>query len=259
MAEPRVAVQLYTLRNAGLSFPAMLEVAANAGCAGVETVGTHDLEPSAMRQALDQAGLEVCSSHVALASLESDLDAVAAFQSAVGNPTVIVPWLPEPRPSTSAGWTALGRRLAEFGTRLSPYGLDLGYHNHDFEMRTLDGRLALDWLMEGAGDGVELELDIAWVARAGRDPMPLLERFADRIHRVHVKDIAPGVEAGAAESGLPEGGWADVGHGTLDWGALLPRLARGSVRWSIIEHDEPDDAARSVARSAAFLLGEREG
>ena len=57
--------------------------------------------------------------------------------------------------------------------------------------------------------------------------------------RVHVKDIAP---AGENED---EDGWADVGHGMLDWARALAALGRGAgARSVVVEHDKPTDAAR---------------
>ena len=47
--------------------------------------------------------------------------------------------------------------------------------------------------------------------RGGADPLEWMRPYGNRITAVHVKDIAP-----AGES-ADEDGWADVGHGTVDW------------------------------------------
>lgn len=60
---------------------------------------------------------------------------------------------------------------------------------------------------------------------------------------VHVKDLAP---AGENED---EDGWADVGHGTMDWAKLWQHSAAAGCTLFIAEHDKPSDAARFCRRS----------
>ena len=54
--------------------------------------------------------------------------------------------------------------------------------------------------------------------RGGADPLDWIDRYGARIVAVHVKDIAPAGEC------ADEDGWADVGHGTIDWPAIWKRL-----------------------------------
>ena len=71
-----------------------------------------------------------------------------------------------------------------------------------------------------------------------------------RLGAVHVKDIAP---AGTA---LEEDGWADVGHGTLDWARLLAMLAdKAATTLYVLEHDNPADLARFAGRSIDWVKG----
>ena len=70
--------------------------------------------------------------------------------------------------------------------------------------------------------------------------------FGNRITAVHVKDIAP------AGENADEDGWADVGHGTVDWKALMAALKeRTKVKYFVMEHDNPKDAERFAERSLA--------
>lgn len=246
--QPKLAVQLYTLRSLGTPLEEVLKEVAAAGYAGVETVGTHGFSASALREMVENSGLVVASSHVALADLEGDLDGVLEFQKAVGNDTVVAPWLdPGDRAEDAETWRALGARLGELGARCQGADMELLYHNHDFEMTLLDGKTALEWLFEGAGDTLGLELDLAWVVRGGRDPLALLETFSGRCPRVHVKDLAPTGE------NMGEDGWADVGQGTLEWSTLLPAAQAAGATWFVVEHDAPKDPLPSIRRSAAYL------
>jgi sugar phosphate isomerase/epimerase len=126
-------------------------------------------------------------------------------------------------------------------------GLGLAYHNHDFEMVQVGGTTALDIILDTApSEDLSLELDLAWVVRGDRDPLDLLARYRGRCPRVHVKDLNP--------DRPEEEGWADVGHGILDWDALLPATIDVGAEWLVVEHDSPIDPIRSAGRSQAFLV-----
>lgn len=246
----KLAVQLYSLRELDLPLDDLLREVAAAGYGGIETVGTQGASAEELRELLARHGLRVASSHVALADLEADPDAVIAFNRAVGNDTLIVPWLPpEARPQHAAGWRALGAQLGDLAAVCSAAGMTLLYHNHDFEMVELGGQLALEHLLAGAPATLGLELDLAWVVRGGADPLELLGRFRGRVPRVHLKDLAP---AGENED---EDGWADVGSGTLPWDALLSTAREAGAQWFVVEHDKPKDPLASVRNSATYLRG----
>ncbi len=245
---PNLALQLYTLRQLGLPFEALVRQSADAGYSGVETVGDQVRAPDA-REALTTHGIEVCSSHVPLDALETDLAGVCDANLAVGNRVLVVPWLPvERRGRDAASWQALGERLGELGARCRERGLQLLYHHHDFELGMVGGRSGLAWLMEAAdAQDLGLEPDLGWAQRAGLDPRALLASFAGRCRRVHLKDVAP---AGAASS---EEGWADVGEGVMPWNALLPACREAGAEWLVVEHDAPLDPLGSARRSADNL------
>ncbi len=241
---------MYSLRNLELPLGEILGEVADAGYDGIETVGTQGVTADELNALLEKHGLTVSSSHVALTDLENDPDGVIAFNKAVGNDTIIVPWIdPGARSEDAQGWQDLGVRLGEHAKKLEESGMKLLYHNHDFEMKMIAGRPALEWLVEGAGESLGLELDLAWVVRGDRDPLDLLQTFSGRVERVHVKDIAP---PGENED---EDGWADVGSGTLSWDTLLPAAEAAGAAWFVVEHDNPKDPVASVRNSATYLKG----
>ncbi|AWH16839.1 xylose isomerase [Stenotrophomonas sp. ZAC14D2_NAIMI4_7] len=246
-AQKPIAVQMYTLRNAG-TLDQQLKIVHDAGVHAVETVGTQDVSAAELKQLLDKYGIKAISSHTALADLRNDLDNVVAFNRAIGNTTLVVPYLDsKDRPSDAAGWTALGQELGRIAKQVQAQGMRLAYHNHDFELVDFDGRTALELLFEAAGPDLQTELDLAWVARSGHDPVVMLGKFSGRLFAVHAKDNAP---KGQAED---EGGFAAVGQGVLDWNAILPAAASAGVTWYIVEHDQPRDPAKVLQTGADYL------
>ncbi|WP_378945518.1 sugar phosphate isomerase/epimerase family protein [Paracoccus sp. R86501] len=242
-----IAAQMYTLRDHGTLDEQLAAVQA-AGVTAVETVGMQDSDAETLKAALDAHGISAISTHAQLDDLRGDLDAVIAFNKAIGNNVITVPYLAEDqRPTDAAGWTAFGQELAGISDKLDDQDMTLAYHNHDFEMVEFDGRTALEILFEAAGDDIMAELDLAWVARGGHDPVEYLGRFDDRVFAIHAKDNAPDGEA------EDERGFKALGEGVLDWDAILPAAEETGVDWYIIEHDQPIDAAQVVMTGATFL------
>jgi len=126
----------------------------------------------------------------------------------------------------AAGWRALGTRLDRVGAPLRAAGLGFGWHSYDFEFRpTADGTLPITALFAG-GPVLEWGMDLAWIVRGGTDPGAWIAKEGRRVTAAQIKDIAP-----AGQNG-DEDGWADVGHGTVDWPMLMPaRRGRGALRF----------------------------
>jgi sugar phosphate isomerase/epimerase len=245
--DSRVAAQMYTFRQFG-PLEEQLKAVADAGITAIETRVDQGVTAEELNRLLDAHGIEVISSHVTLDSLRSDMDSVIAFNKAIGNDTITVPNVPKAtRPTDAAGWKALGEELAGLAKALAANGMRLAYHNHAFEMVEYDDRTGLEILFEAAGPGVLAEIDVAWVDRGGQDPAEYLLTIGERVFAIHAKDNAPDGES------KDQGGFAEVGSGTLDWDAILEAAADVGVEWYIIEHDKPLDAAQSVATSAEFL------
>ena len=246
-----LAVQLYSLRMLPDSLDVVLGHVAAAGYRGVETIGNHGLSASAMQELLDKHNLRPISSHVALAALEQDLESIIEFNQAIGNQVITIPFLAaELRPTDQAGWAALGERFGQLGKQLAEAGMRLLYHNHAFEMERTNGKLMIEWMLDSTDPAyLQWEPDLAWVVRGEVDPVTLLEKYAGRCPRVHVKDLSP---AGTNEE---EKGFADVGYGTLDWSVLLPAARAAGAEWYIVEHDLPSNPLRTIQRSFDYLKG----
>jgi sugar phosphate isomerase/epimerase len=240
--------QLYSSRN----FPPLadtLTMLAGLGYTGVEGYGglyADAAKVDELRAHLGASGLRMPTAHFGLDMIEGEPDRVIAIARDLGIATVYCPYLlAEHRPGDGKGWEAFGRRLAAAGKPLRDAGLGFGWHNHDFEFRaTPDGAIPQEAIFEGGPD-LEWEADIAWVIKGGADPLYWIETFGPRITSVHVKDIAP------AGQNADEDGWADVGHGTVDWKGLMAALRKTAARNFVMEHDNPKDAARFAARSLA--------
>ena len=242
--------QLYSARNFQ-PFSGIYPKLQAAGYGEVEGYGAlyaalADSELDAFRKELDDNSLTMPTAHFGLDMIESDPGRVIKIAKTLGIEAVYCPYLmPDQRPTDAAGWFAFGQRLQAAGKPLRDAGLVFGWHNHDFEFVALpDGSTPQEQIFSG-GPELDWEADIAWVIRGGADPFAWIESYGKRISAVHVKDIAP------AGENTDEDGWADVGHGHVDWKGLIAALKSTRVKHFVVEHDNPGDIDRLITRSIA--------
>ena len=82
-------------------------------------MGDHGLTAAELLDLLEKHALQAVSTHVKLADLEEDLDAVIDFNQTIGNHTLVISSLPMAlRPKDAAGWSAVGRKLDKLGESL---------------------------------------------------------------------------------------------------------------------------------------------
>lgn len=236
----KTLLQLFSARNYQPWDGVLVQTAAT-GFTGVEPFAAVFDDADAFRVRADQLGLTLPSAHVPLKLLEEEPDKTLAVCRTLGVELIVVPWLPEEeRPTTVAASNDLGRRLSALRRRAVASGFRFAYHNHDFEFVTLeDGSRLMDVLL-AAEPALLWEADIGWLIRAGEHPLVWLERYADRIVAVHLKDYV---------GGDSEGGWADLGHGPTDFAPIFDKLAHlPKLDYCVAEHDEPADLSRFLRR-----------
>lgn len=241
--------QLYSARNEA-SLDETLKTLSALGYTQVEGWGGQFADPAALARSLKNAGLVMPTAHMGFSQLE-DTDAALRIVDTVGIETVYCPAPPSEDYRTGGGdWQAFADGLARIAAAFKAAGKGFGYHNHHWEFgRDRNGQTPMELILAASPD-TQWEMDLAWVVKAGEDPLVWLERLGQRITAVHVKDIA------AAGQNADEDGWADVGHGTLDWKTLIGEVkARTQARYFVLEHDKPSDAIRFARRSMDTLKG----
>ena len=235
-----IAYQLYCSRN----FPPIddtLAMLAGAGYRAVEGYGGLYGELEALKAGLDRNGLSMPSGHFGLDMVEGDPARTLEIARTIGIQKVFVPWIsPDQRGTDLDSWRTFANRVAAALAPIRDAGHAVGWHNHDWDFAPVGGTTPMDLMVDA---GLDLELDLGWVTRAGLDPVDTLRRFSGRVRAVHVKDIAPQGE------NAEEDGWADVGHGIQTWPVIKAELDAQGIDHFVIEHDNPADHARFARRS----------
>ncbi len=243
---PAISYQLYNSRKWPLD--EVMTMLVEVGFTEVEGYGALFQNPSSLITALDATNLRMTTGHFGLEPLESDPSAAIKLAKRLGIEAIFVPHLDvHNRPLDVAGWEAFATRLVEAGKPIQDAGLAYGWHNHAFELAELSvGLTPLDVIANSSPD-MKLELDLGWVIRAGTDPAEAIQKYSGQIISAHIKDLAP------AGENLDEDGWADVGHGIVNWAPLHSALQNAGVDRYIIEHDNPNDHRRFATQSFKFV------
>jgi sugar phosphate isomerase/epimerase len=231
----------------------------------------HSAGVEAVRAALDRLGLSVVCYDVAADFVTDDPDArrreLEKLQggieraAAVGSRHVLTyPGLPRPgiEPAAVRGWFAealrtclpLARRLGVVLT-IPDVGIAAELSGTSEHLREI---------CAAVGPELRVTYDVGNFLLAGEEPLPALERLADRIAHVHLKDWRvfpvgepppPGSYAGL--DGRHYLGLA-LGEGVLDLPSVVRRLAELGYRGCLsIEYEGTDDPSAAVRRGLAYL------
>lgn len=227
-----IALQLYTVRSLTKDdFFGTLRKLAEGGCTAVEFAGLGGHSAAEMKQELDSLGITAAGAHVSYALWHDNLAGAIKELQTLGCEHATIPYLDASlRPETAAEVSALARTFAGWQKACAAEGIRLGYHNHDFEFKLIDGVTIYDRLAEATD--LDLQLDVYWAKFVGFDAAPLIEKYAGRMPQLHVKEYAK------------DGSGADApfGEGAIDWDRVLPAAHRSGTKWYIAEQDTPTDA-----------------
>lgn len=253
--EPKLAVILYTVRNEmAQDFKGTLEQVKAIGYEGVEFAGLFGNDPVQVKEWCDEIGLVPVSAHVALSEMRADIDKVIADYSTIGCQFIVVPYLEtEDRPGTENFENTLAD-IKAFAEKAKEAGLQMLYHNHDFEFVEMpDGTFGLDYMYNTIpADLLGAELDLCWVKYAGQDPCGYVTKYADRESVVHMKDFyAAGKVEGDPYALIGQDGdnveespetafeFRPVAMGMQDVPAIIKAVKGTDIKWIIVEQDEP--------------------
>jgi sugar phosphate isomerase/epimerase len=245
-----IAVQLYSVReDCKKDFDAALAQVAAMGFGGVEFAGYYHYEgkPAELRKRLDGLNLEAAGTHVRAAALADDaIERTIEFHRAIGCRFLIVPSdtaFTDPEKSR-----ALADTFNRVAARLKPLGMACGFHNHQGEFATHEGKTYWDLFAERTTPDVILQQDCGWAAVAGQDPVALVRRFPGRTKSTHFKAVV-----------LPEHTQtrkAYLGQDSVDWASVYAACASvGGTEWIVVEQEVYPDGRSPMDCTQQSLAG----
>lgn len=220
-----IGLQIYSLgRELAEDVAGGLKKVSKMGYSVIELAGYRDgkISGSTMeefKKMADDAGLKITSTHVNPPAREYTKDnkqqimdfwkKAADDHAKIGVKYLIQPGQPSTRSTEEVAY--VGEIFNEAGKIAKAAGLQFGYHNHDGEFarvkpggtEAVTGRRGFG---RNAPEGVEViydgmlkhtdpslvffEMDVYWTVMGQQDPVEYMQKYADRIKVLHIKDKA---------------------------------------------------------------------
>lgn len=201
-------------------------------------------EPAETRTMLDRVGLACRSARVATPALYRGWDRFLDAANTLGARWITLANVSYEERLHLRDWQEFAAVLNEAGDAARRRGLSLCYHNHSFELESLEGKVPLDLLLASTEPGlVKLQMDVYWMTRGGRNPATEIRRLGSRVATLHLKDM----------DATPARGITSVGRGTIDFTAVLAAAADAKVSHYFVEEDAPADPLAAIRSSYAHL------
>jgi sugar phosphate isomerase/epimerase len=237
----KISIQLYTLRSVlENDLEGTLDALADIGYRKVELAGTYGRSAAEFRKLLDARRIKATSTHV---GIDGDINQAIADAKVLGNRRSNVPWA---NFATIAEWSAFADKLEAAGKAYRRAGIGFGYHNHNQEFALVEGVRPIDVLTgRTSRRNVSIEMDLYWVVTGGADPVREFYKIPGRVKQYHVKDRAP------------DGGFADLGEGTIDFRRIFRATRPLEVEEYIVENDQPVDALKCAETGYNYLANLR--
>ena len=238
----KIGIQLYSVRNLFAVDPErVLAALAKIGYAEVEYAGYGKATPAEAKAMLARTGLSAPSAHIDLDTITNNWPAALDAAHPIGHRYLVLAWLDQPQRVSLDSYRKVGDTLNRAAESARKAGIQVGYHNHDFEFAPLERKSGYAALLESTDKSlVRFELDLYWAIKAGADPAKLFAESPGRFPMVHVKDMGAGQAM------------VDVGDGTIDFGKIFAR-GRPMIKHYFVENDEPKDAMQFARKSHDYL------
>jgi len=182
------------------------------------------MKASEVHKTVGAAGLRCESCHYQFQELKESLDDRIVYAKELGLKQMILSSFGLRPDATMADWTRAAGELNRIGEKTKKAGIQLGFHNHNFEFRKIDDVLIYDKLM-GEFDPklVKMQFQVA-VISLGYEAATFLRKYPGRFISLHLADWSP-----AVKKSVP------VGTGVVDWEKLFAAAKIGGVENYFVE------------------------
>ena len=239
-------VQVYSVKDSlKTDFTGSMKKIADMGYSYIEAYdlqhdgGIFKMSTAEYRKVVNDLGMEIVSTHVDYFTPEKAQTIIQAAKE-LGLTYVIIPWLDE---ELRVDYLAISENLNELGKIFKEAGLQLGYHNHDFEFELAnDGQVPLEIMLQNTDpDLVTFQLDLYWVVKAGTDPMDLINRYPGRFSSFHVKDANDSLEQ------------TTVGTGIIDFKTILAAQEVSGYTHYFVEDEREESPFENIKADHEYV------
>lgn len=242
MATKKVSIQLYTVRESlAEHVGGTIARIGQIGYAGVEPFNIPTDSAEDLAKIVGDAGM-VVSGYQGGTPAGDDANRLLDDTETLGTDKIVCPYFAREQ------WTSLDqiKQTAElFNTacqNAKARGLTFGYHNHEFELAVIEGKVGLLYLAELCPE-LHFTVDTYWVKVGGQDPVEIVTALGDRANLLHIKD-GPGEK---------DADMLAAGTGIMDFPPIVE--AAGGADWLVVELDRcATDIFQAVEESYRYLV-----
>jgi sugar phosphate isomerase/epimerase len=259
LAESRrlpVGIQLYTVRELlAKDFDGTLRELAVAGYQEVEAAGYYGRTAPEFKKAVEGAGLRCVSVHHPLSALLPTPDVLIQYTHDLGAKYLIcsapAPKNPDQKQLTLDDWKWNAEQFNRIAEKTKAAGIQFGYHNHVRELRTTDGKVPYDELLQLTDPSlVKMEMDCGWFVVGGFKPVDYITKYPSRFPLLHVKDVI------INKTDLEASRSTELGRGNIDYAPIF--AATKSLDHYFIEQEEFDIPASDAIKIDADYMKKME-
>lgn len=212
-----------------------------------------------VKDMLRQNGLTAPSIHTDLDTLQTRMDKLGEAAQLLGYEYVILPAIPDEIRKTLDDYKKIADAFNKIGEDAKKAGVKFAYHNHGYGLKEMNGQIPLNLILDGTDPSlVVFEMDIYWTTAGGADPVTLLEKYKNRYHLMHVKDMSKKVQFSG--DGGDSKQWIELfpymttaGNGVIDLKTILPKAKEYGVKHFIVEQDMVAQPEVALKKSFDFL------
>jgi sugar phosphate isomerase/epimerase len=153
----------------------------------------------------------------------------------------VQPWVvPEAR-NTIASYQKMVADWNKVGAIMKEVNIQFGYHNHNFEFATVEGKIPFFdvFMTELDKDLVTMELDMFWTTKAGQNPVEIIKKYPGRFQLFHMKDMFTNEPPFFTTDGVAD--FAPVGAGVINFKEILAVKDIAGMKYMIVEQDSTKD------------------
>lgn len=273
MKQFKVGLQLYSVRDhMEQDMEKTLRAVKAIGYDYVEFAGYFGKPAEEVKALLDEIGLKCRSVHQGYEVFLEDPEGQVAYLKTLGVKYCAIPWMGVEKHKGHDGFAKAVDEIKSVAKLLKDNGIQMLYHNHDFEFGKYEDKYLFDWLYETVGlDLLKPEIDTCWVKYAGEDPCAYLEKYSGHIDVVHLKDFTckefasgpvyalidnSGKENKAEKSKEEnEFKFRHLGSGLQNFEEILAAAEKGGAEYVIVEQDQwyDQDSLEQAQKSRDYL------
>jgi len=199
----------------------------------------NEMSGTEMRKIIEDSGLKCISSHFTSGELKNSLDNRIEWASQIGMKQMVQS-MPDInlRNATLDDWRKAAHELNLIAEKTKAAGIQMGYHNHNFEVQEVDGKLIYHVLMEELDpDLVKMQFQVA-VIDEGFKAQDFFRKYPGRFISAHLADYSTELEK-----------QVPIGQGIVDWADFFKAAKEVGIKNYFVEMDPA-----TFPESAQYLL-----